>query len=1070
MKVAVLGPLEVSAPDGRPVEIGGPKVRALLIRLALAPGRVVSVDSLMDDLWGEELPAGVVNALQSLVSRLRHALAPIGTSLVESLPGGYRLALAADDVDAYRFERLAAEGRRALTTGRADRAADLLREALALWRAEEALTAAAHAPFAAPAAARLAELRLNAVEDQVESRLRLGRHAEIVAPLEALVFAQPLRERPRAQLMRALSGLGRQAEALAVYADARATFAAELGIEPSAELRDLQLAILRDDPGLRPAPAPRRRATNLRAQLTSFVGRDREIEAVAALLSGNRLVTLVGPGGVGKTRLAEEVATRLRERPMDGVWIAELARAREPGDLPTILIQTLDIREKGLLQAAAPTRDPVERLIETLADRRPLIIMDNCEHVIAAAAALANRLISACPRLQILATSREPLGITGEVLWPIQPLATPPEHVTGTDVLDYPAARLFADRAVSVRPGFAAEASAALIAEVCRRLDGLPLAIELAAARLRSMPLAQLAARLDDRFRLLTAGSRTALPRHQTLRAVVEWSWDLLDDAERLLARRFSVFTGGAGPEYIQQVCAGDELAAVDVLDLLAALADKSLITVELTDASEQGRYRMLETVRVYGAERLAEAGEAEAVEAAHVRCFLELAASAEPWLRTAEQVKWMARVAAEHDNLLSALRRAARAGDADTAVRFGAVLGWYWMIRGNYVEARAWLDEALAVPGESQGVERRVASAYQALAALVSGDQPPERTRARPPLREEPRPGADPPAVVLLELVSAMLAYDHGRLVGALERYAAHPDPWTRALLLLMRAFAAEQMGEGASVVTHLRAALDAFRKVGDRWGLITTLNALAEEQGLRGDSAGAVCTCEEALQAAIELGSPEEVLSVRVRLGVERARAGDVPGGRAQLMEVLDVAEAAHETQLLARRALGEIACRAGELAEARRQYELALAGFAANALVTSQVRALILIGLGWTALAEGAADEAAALFGEAAGSAIEHRSAQTLAGAAEGLAAIAVAGRETDRAAALLGFATRLRGSLDLGNPDVVRLISTVRALLGEDAYRAAHARGMALSTEEADTLIPGLRPPGDQVRRK
>src|SRR5262249_31576758 len=426
---------------------------------------------------------------------------------------------------------------------------------------------------------RFEELRLDALTARVEAELACGAHTGLVAELEALVAAYPLNERLRGLLMRALYASGRQADALAADERARTILRDELGTDPAPELQRLHVAILRRDPSLEAAAAALP-PTNLRAQPTSFVGRDELMGRLRQLLEGSRLVTLVGPGGAGKTRLAAELAARERSRYADGVWMVELAPLSDQADVPQSVLAALGLRERGLLErGGGPVTEPLDQLLGALAGRRLLLVMDNCEHVVELAARIAEAIVGHCPGVRSLATSREPLVVTGETLCPVPSLRLPPEDVAPADAAGYAAIRLFLDRASAARPDFALTAdTVAAVVQICRRLDRLPLAVELAAARPPSLSVAQGAPRLDDRFALLTGGTRTALARHQTLRAVVDWSWDLLDEPEQTLLRRFSVFAGGATLEAAERACTGDGLARADILDILASLVDKSLV------------------------------------------------------------------------------------------------------------------------------------------------------------------------------------------------------------------------------------------------------------------------------------------------------------------------------------------------------------------------------------------------------------------------------------------------------------------------------------------------------------
>ncbi|MGT2527607.1 BTAD domain-containing putative transcriptional regulator [Streptomyces nojiriensis] len=541
MLFGILGETRAWHDDGTEVPLGGPARRALLALLLLNPGEAVSADRLADALD----PDGALSAhaLQSQVSRLRKSLG--AAAAIEQAGAGYRIVVAPDDVDACRFERLAREGRAALRSGEAGRAVVLLREALELWRGP-ALDGLDGSESGRPAAVRLEERRLGAIEDRIEAECLLGGHHTAVPELRELVGRHPLRERLAGLLMRALFAEGGQAAALVVFEETRRHLADELGADPSAELVSLHRELLSADPSPAPAAPP--------AQLTAFVGRGEEVSEVAGLLRVARLVTLTGPGGVGKTRLSVEVAGTLA----DEVCFVELAPLRDGTGVAQALLGALGLRENGLTLGDG-AQAPVDRLVAALSDRMLLLVLDNCEHVVDEAAALAARLLAACPRLRVLATSREPLGIIGESIRQVRPL-------------DGDAAvRLFTDRAGAVRHGFTADPK--LVRRICAALDDLPLAIELAAARVRTLDVEDLAGRLDDRLGVAARGSRTADERHRTLRSVVAWSWDLLSEAEQCAARRFTVFAGGATAGAALRVCGADE-------ELLESLVDKSLLEV----------------------------------------------------------------------------------------------------------------------------------------------------------------------------------------------------------------------------------------------------------------------------------------------------------------------------------------------------------------------------------------------------------------------------------------------------------------------------------------------------------
>jgi predicted ATPase len=1018
----MLGPLEVRADDGTPVELPGVRLRTLLIRLALDPGRVVTTDQLIDCVWGDAPPAEVNNALQALVSRLRRA-----GFTVESRHPGYRLDVPADHIDAHRFERLVAAGDP--------------RAALALWRGP-ALADAADAAFASAPVVRLTELWLGALGDRLEADLAAAADPNgLVAELESLHAEHPLRERFAALLMRALSRAGRPGDALAVHAQVRQLLADELGADPSAELAAAHLAVLRGEPDA----APR---TNLRAGLTSFVGRDQELTTVASLVERSRLVTLTGPGGSGKTRLATELGRR-RVGPGEAVWFVELAPVGDGTALPQAVLAALGIRPQALVgtpgRGTPEPADPVERLAAALSTRPVLLVLDNCEHVIEAAAALADRLLGDCPALRIVATSREPLGITGETLWPVDPLPLPPPGVPAEEALTYAAMRLFADRAAAVRPTLEVDEA---MAHICRALDGMPLAIELAAARLRTMSPAQLATRLDDRFRLLTGGSRMALPRHQTLRAVVDWSWDLLDEAERVLLARLSVFAGGATLDAAERVCGGD-------LDVLSALVDKSLVVLD------GDRYRMLETIKAYGAEKLVAAGERDQVVAAHVAYFLTLAEAAEPHLRRAEQLDWLGRLAAEHDNLNTAMRAAVAAGDAMSAVRLLASVGWYWWLRGHKVEGGELAQDVVELAGAAPDEDRALAYAMAAMLA-IDGHYDEDRAGvwftdaidyARAMRHRHP----------LLRLIVAM-----GEVLRAFGFQAApapaavelpdNDDPWVRGTVRVMRAHAALNSGrDHESAEDDFRAGLALFRSVGERWGMSFALCSLADLMAWRGESAAAVSLYEEAVELFAQLVTNEDLVRYRLRLASLYVQLDRWDEARAVVADAARDAEQAGLPLCLAgvAHARGEFARLTGDYAVARRELERA-AALADHVTVAPQFQALIASSVGYLDVAQG--DLAAALVHhtEALDLALGCKDAPVIAQVLVGAADLAVQRGDPLRAALLLGASAGIRGMADLSLLDYPRVEAATRAALGDDAFTEAVARGQAVTTERVREL--------------
>ncbi|WP_445149603.1 BTAD domain-containing putative transcriptional regulator [Baekduia sp. Peel2402] len=1063
MEVSILGTLELRR-DGDAVPVAGARVRALLARLALDAGRDVSPATLIDAVWDDTPPGDAGHALQALVSRLRRALAP-GGELVSGT-AGYRLAVDPEAVDALRFETLAAAGAAALRNGDPARAATILRDALALWRGPALGELAGTQRFATAAGSRLDDLRLAATADRIEADLALGVGAgELVAELDALTAAHPLNERLAGQRLRALAAAGRPADALEAYEALRRRLDAELGAVPSPELQAAQLAIVTAapiTPASAPAPPAPSRRSNLRAGVTSFVGREAEVDRLAALLDEHRLVTLIGPGGAGKTRLAGEVAARRLPLIPDGAWMVELAATTDPDDVGASVLGALGLREARMLAVGSPVPghgsgpgpvDATAHLVDVLAERETLVILDNCEHLLDATAVLADLLLAQCPALRILATSREPLGIAGEHLAQVPPLGLPPVDASAAEALAHPAVALFADRAAAAAPDFSVdETTVAAVVEICRRLDGLPLAIELAAARLRSLPAAQIAARLDDRFRLLTGGSRAALPRQRTLRAVVDWSWDLLSEPERALARRIAVFPAGVTAASAAAVGVGADVGADDVPELLAALVDRSLIA--LVDR-EHGRYRMLETIREYGIERLDETGELAAIRTAHARHFAALVEEAEPHLRRPEQLEWFALLQAERENVLTALRWLAETGDAAAALKLAVSSCWFWLLASSQSDATAVLRVAIAVPGEADPLDRLIA---ETLLSLGDDDTEQEiHERARVVLdRFSELDLSTRPVVVAALPVLAWVTGDPERAETLFAAARAHPDPWVRATVPLAFGHDAENRGDLPAMREHLTVALAAFRAIGDRWGLNATLVTLGGLCLLEEDLDGAAEALEEARELMYEIGADAEQAMLHLRLADVRARQGDLAAALKHARLARDATDLGGDEAAMSGSGLAGVLWRLGEREEALEVLAHAIATVDRLGIgnpARGHAEALVRGGAALIELDAGRPEEARHLLTAAYPAAVG--TADLPVTAFVGLAVAALAchdGAPTD-AAEILGAAARLRGSADRTSPDVIALTARLREALGDSAFETAFAAGRALDHDAA-----------------
>ncbi|RSN56828.1 BTAD domain-containing putative transcriptional regulator [Actinomadura sp. WAC 06369] len=1055
MRFGVLGPLEVRTADGRLVRVRETRVRALLADLLARRGHVVSADRLLDDLWGDAPPAGGVRTVRSKVSLLRRVLEeaePGGRGLLVSRPPGYLLQVADDAVDAGRFEELL---RRARTAGDPGARARLLAEALGTWRGTAAFADFADAAFVRGEAARLEERRLAALEDLAEARLELGEHGAAAGDLAEAVAAHPFRERLRTLHALALYRAGRQGDALASLGDLRDRLRDELGLDPGPGASGLYEAILRRDPALLPAaaPAPRPRG-DLPVPPTGLVGREGEVRRVGELLDSARLVTLTGPGGVGKTRLALEVAARRAGDFPDGVRLVELAEARTGAEAGEAVAASLELRDA----ARAGARPPAERIADAVAGRRMLLVLDNCEHVVEPVAALAARLLRAAPDVRLLATGREPLAIGGERLWPVPPLDLPEPDAAGPERSS--AVRLFVERATAAAPGFAlGPGNAAAVAAICRRLDGIPLALELAATRVRVLDVHDLAARLDDRFRVLTAGVRDAPARQRTLRAVIDWSWGLLTDAERVVLRRLAVCAGGCTLETAEAVCADGTdggVRAADVLDLLGRLVDRSLVV------HRDGRYRLLESVAAYANERLAESGEREAVRERHLARLLEFAERAEPRLRGHRQREWLDRLDAEAAGLRAALEHAVRRGPGDPALRLVNALGWYWFLRGRFAEARRSFDLALTAGGAAH--LRAAARMWRAGISLLLPDglaAPPRSTGEPAGPAEHAAAESDPPGVARARWFLALSRVGFGdarATLGladrALARFRAHGDRWGAAAARTVRAEVLAGLGEPDRARGDAEGALAVFRELGDRWGESRAACVLADLAEFAGDYATAGRLRREALGRAEELRLWNDAADTLARLGRTALLTGDLESAEDLHRRAgrLAAAHSYRRGEEFAETGLGMVARRRGRLdeAEARLRRWLDWCRRWEGDLGT----AFILAELGFIAELRGAAAEALALHREGLRYARRTGDPRALARGLEGLAGAHVLDGRAAEAVRLLGEAAAARESVGLPLPPAER----------GDVDRIAAAARRALDPAGGAAAEPGVSPCG------
>lgn len=915
MQFRILGPLQVLA-GGRPLEPGAPKQRALLAYLLIHANQVVQPDRILEELWPERQPDGGVKTLQVHVSKLRKALSAGGRNVLRTDGSGYVLEIGPNDLDAARFERLWRRARSDLDTNPARAAADLQR-AEGLWRGPP-LADFTYEPFAQSEIRRLEELRLGCIEDRIEADLALGRQAEVLDRLEALITEHPLRERLRGQLMVALYRLGRQVDALRSFTDLRRLLGEELGIEPSPALFDLEDRILLHDTGLAAQPVPAEAVDRLPVRLTSFVGRWRHKGRVRALLAEHRLVTITGVGGVGKSSLAVEVARDAVPEHPDGVWMADLAPLDDGRLVEAEIAGALGVGRR-------PDVPVVETLVGYLRDRRGLLLLDNCEHLIDGVAGLADRLLRECPDLLILATSRRELGIDGEAPLLLQPLAFPDVGAGFADVAGSPAVQLLVERAQLKRPGFAlTESNAGAVAVVCRRVAGIPLALELAAARLQSMSPAEMAGRMDDQFDLLTAGSRAGEPRQRTLEATMDWSYRLLAADERALLRRSAPFRGGFQLDAAEAVTTDIVVPLRKVADLLGRLVEASLMSAE----SSAGKtvYSMLEPVRQYGLRLLEDSGESDEIRRRHAGFFSDRAALLPGHFHAGRWTELMQQGKEISDDCREALNWALEAGQGDKALQLAASLGPFWAVAGATVEGFAAINTALAAAPARPTDDRILALDHCARFAIGIGEPADpwldELDEWAEKLGTDEVFGRASGTRGLLAFARGDLNSALGLLADAYERDRRAESGQVRGVLLAECYIRVGQLDEAEQILTELDKLESGRDEYGNHW--------ITVAQGMLAFCRGDLAAAEHHLERAVAefgrqrsgSGQMESMMYlgwVALDLGKERRARMLAERSLALARREADVLYEATNLWLLARLAL-----RRGELAEARARLE--------------------------------------------------------------------------------------------------------------------------------------------------
>ena len=1046
LHIALAGRVTVEA-DGVTLDASGlgRLGRTALAYLVAERHRPVTRDELAEVLWGDDLPRSWETSLRGVALRLRALLGAAGLVPAEALtsaygcwqlqlPEGTTVDVELVPVDLARAQQALAEGRAEEARTRAERAAAVAAKGFA----PETLGA-----WVEHRQADLRELHLRALETASDAAAAAGDWPAALRAADEAVSAAPFRESAHLRLMESHAGAGNRGEALRAYERCRRALADHLGVNPSPATEAAYVALLGEEP--QPSAAPADVTTSLPLPLTRLVGRDDELAAIEKALVGARLLTLTGTGGVGKTRLALAAAADAATDFADGAYLVELAPLADPDLLPQQVLTALGLREET-------GQSPAGTLVAHLRTRHLLLVLDNCEHLVGPAAALAEGVLRSCPRVTVLATSREPLGVPGEATWRVPSLSP-----AG-------AMALFTERAQGVRPDFTVtETAMPALAHLCQRLDNIPLAIELAAARTSALSVEEIAARLDDRFRLLSGGARTAVPRQQTLRAMVDWTYDALSPAERTVFDRLAVFGSSFDLEAAEEVV-GDN----DVLDVLTGLVNKSLVVAERPAVGGHTCYRLLETMRHYARERLAESGQATEVRSRHLHRAVAMAEAAERALDGPDQAAALDRLEAEHDDLRVALAWGTSGGDPEPALRLATALGRFWEVRGHLSEGRGWLEAALAAGGggDLPGL-RAVALNWAAVLAQHQGDYNAARGLYEHSLvlrrRLQDRLGTSAALVGLgnLAALQGQLPAARAQFQESLAIGRDLGEPHVVAASLTNLGWVAHAGGDLAGARTMYEEALSVRRRLGDGHGtamVLANLGDLVLQQGdldtshalhteglgLRrqlGDRSGVADSLTALGRVALARGDRDTARTLHGQGLAERRRVGDRPGMPASLS------------------ALAELARLDGDPATAVALLEEALT--VATELDDRHCVTAALLHLARLARDEGDPARADALYRRAMPTGAEEGDIPSTGSTAtwlEGLGAIAVGDGRPDRAARLLGAADALRQAIGTPLPaheaaDRNDTIAGCSAALGEDRFRAAFTAGARLSLADA-----------------